>query len=64
MNKIYQLYATVYSEKIDFLTKQIDKLNLDEDKKIDLFNNFVDYLKQTKPLILSLVDRSLLTFTK
>lgn len=64
MAKIYQLYSTVYSDKISSLDQQINELTLELENKIELFDNFLDNLKQnpSKALILNLIDRSLLTF--
>lgn len=60
--KLYKLYATVYTDKIDLLNEKIGNLNLELNKKRDEFNNKLDYLKQNQSnLILNLIDKSLLT---
>lgn len=66
MSKIYQLYASIYTEKIESLSKQIDKLNLELENRIQTYDDTLDEMKHnpTKQLLLSLIDRSLITFTR
>lgn len=63
MNKIYNLYNTVYSEKIDLLDKQVEETNRELEHRIDVFNRHLDKLRQTpaNALVLSLIDQSLLS---
>lgn len=64
MDKIYQLYETIYTEKIKSLDEQIEKLDLEQENRIQEFNEMVDEIKHNpkKQLVLSLIDRSLLNF--
>lgn len=63
MNKIYQLYETVYSEKIDLLDKQVEQTNRELEHRTGSFNKHLDNLRQNpaNALVFSLIDRSLLS---